>query len=54
MTEICKFPRYISCRDIDDLVKKMEKSFTKYFWRSYRKGRQSPIFTEKISSTPIY
>ena len=35
MTEFCKFPRDISCRDIDDLVKKMEEYFTKYFcWSS--------------------
>ena len=32
MTEICKFPRVISFRDVDDLVKKMEERFTKYFW----------------------
>ena len=32
MTEICKFPKDISCHDIDDLVRKMEEHFTKYFW----------------------
>ena len=45
MTESCKFPRDISCRDIDDLVKKIEKRFTKYFWW---KGRQPPSFAKNL------
>ena len=48
MTEFCKFPRDISCHDIDNLVKIMEERFTKYFWWCYRKGRQFPIFGKNI------
>ena len=48
MTESCKFPRDISCCDIDDLVKKIEERFTRYFWWSYTTGSQSPIFEKNL------
>ena len=48
MTEICKFSRDTSYRDIDNLVKKMEERFTKYSFWSYRKGRQSPIVGKNL------
>ena len=53
MNEFCKFPRDISCRDIDDLVKLWRNVFPNTFGGVIRRGASLGIL-EKTSSTSIY